>query len=29
MIFKYFNITKNDDCQERVFTFDRYAECGS
>lgn len=22
-------ITKNDDCQERVFTFDRYAECGS
>lgn len=21
--------TKNDDCQERVFTFDRYAECGS
>ena len=24
-----FNITKNDDCQERVFTFDRYAECGS
>ena len=23
------NITKNDDCQERVFTFDRYAECGS
>ena len=25
----FFNITKNDDCQERVFTFDRYAECGS
>ena len=25
----FLNITKNDDCQERVFTFDRYAECGS
>ena len=24
-----FNITKIDDCQDRVFTFDRYAECGS
>ena len=22
-------LLKNDDCQERVFTFDRYAECGS